>query len=93
MCYRCGSKDHWSRVCRAPPNVVAKYHSRRKKFESNFVQMDGPKNTNMEVSDFQEAITPVEDCNLRHELFLVDFRTLGAEFHLVAEPSPPCFFV
>ncbi|KAM1418609.1 hypothetical protein ACFXTO_022259 [Malus domestica] len=19
MCYRCGSNDHWSRVCRAPP--------------------------------------------------------------------------
>ncbi|KAM1683205.1 hypothetical protein ACFXTN_031399 [Malus domestica] len=29
ICYRCGSKDHWSRVFRAPQKVVAKYHSRR----------------------------------------------------------------
>ncbi|XP_070664601.1 uncharacterized protein [Malus domestica] len=30
MSYRCGSKDHWSRVCRAPKKVVDEYHSRRK---------------------------------------------------------------
>ncbi|KAM2133214.1 hypothetical protein ACFX1R_003339 [Malus domestica] len=29
MCYRCGSRDHWSRVCRASPKAIAKYHSRR----------------------------------------------------------------
>ncbi|KAM1549107.1 hypothetical protein ACFX1Z_010206 [Malus domestica] len=61
MCYHCGSKDHWSRVCQAPQKIVAKYHSRRKKFESNFVQVDEPENTKMEVSVFQEDITPMED--------------------------------
>ncbi|KAM0962769.1 hypothetical protein ACFX2A_022330 [Malus domestica] len=40
MCYRCGSNDHWSCVCRAPQKVIAEYHSCPKKFESNFVQVD-----------------------------------------------------
>ena len=61
MCYRCGSKDHWSRVCRAPEKVVDEYHSRRKKFESNFMQVDEPKTTKMEASDFQKDTTPMED--------------------------------
>ena len=61
MCYRCGSKDHWSRVCRAPKKVIDEYHSRRKKFESNFMQVDEPETTKMEVSDFQEDTTPMED--------------------------------
>ncbi|XP_070682450.1 uncharacterized protein [Malus domestica] len=61
MCYRCGSKDHWSHVCRAPQKVIVEYHSRRKKFESNFVQMDKLETTKMEVSDFQEDTTPMED--------------------------------
>ncbi|KAM2544625.1 hypothetical protein TB1_016291 [Malus domestica] len=61
MCYRCGSNDHWSRICRAPKKVVDKYHSRRKKFESNFMQVDEPETTKMEVSDFQEDTTPMED--------------------------------
>ncbi|KAM2543094.1 hypothetical protein TB2_022452 [Malus domestica] len=60
-CYRCGSKDHWSRICRAPKKVVDEYHSRRKKFESNFMQVDEPETTKMEVSDFQEDTTPMED--------------------------------
>ena len=68
MCYRYGSKDHLSRVCRAPKKVVNEYHSRRKKFESNFVQVDKPEITKMEVSDFQEDTTPMEDSNLRHRL-------------------------
>ena len=61
MCYRYGSKDHWSRVCRAPKKVVDEYHSRRKKYESNFVQVDEPETTKMEVSNFQEDATPMED--------------------------------
>ncbi|KAM2694199.1 hypothetical protein EV2_008291 [Malus domestica] len=61
MCYRCGSKDHWSRICRAPNKVVDEYHSRRKKFESNFMQVDEPETPKMEVSDFQEDTTPMED--------------------------------
>ena len=61
MCYCCGSKDHWSRVCRALHKVIAEYHSRRKKFESNFVQVDKPEATKMKVSDFQEDTTPMED--------------------------------
>ena len=61
MCYRCGSKDHWSCVCCAPQKVVAEYHSRHKKFESNFVQVDEPESTKMEVFEFQEDNTPMED--------------------------------
>ncbi|KAM2365252.1 hypothetical protein ACFX1X_004099 [Malus domestica] len=61
MCYRCGSNDHWSRICRAPKKVVDEYHSRRKKFESNFMQVDEPETTKMEVSDFQEDTTLMED--------------------------------
>ena len=60
-CYHCGSKDNWSRVGRAPKKVVDEYHSRRKKFESNFMQVDEPETTKMEVSDFQEDTTPMED--------------------------------
>ena len=52
MCYRYGSKDHWSRVYWAPKKVVDEYHSRRKKFESNSVQVDEPETTKMEVYDF-----------------------------------------
>ncbi|KAM1018584.1 hypothetical protein FF1_040055 [Malus domestica] len=58
MCYRCGSNDHWSRVCRAPKKVVDEYHSRRK---SNFMQVDESETTKMEVSNFQEDTTPIED--------------------------------
>ena len=59
MCYRCGSKDHWSRVCRASPEAIAKYHSRR---ESNFAHVDHQEDatTSMEISDFQEASTPMD---------------------------------
>ena len=60
MCYRYGLNDHWSCVCCAPQKVVVEYHSRRKKFESNFMQVDEPESTKMEVSDFQEAITTME---------------------------------
>ena len=41
--------------------VVDEYHSRRKKFESNFMQVDEQETTKMEVSDFQEDTTPIED--------------------------------
>ncbi|KAM1833131.1 hypothetical protein ACFX13_022984 [Malus domestica] len=61
MCYCCGSKEHWSRIFRAPKKVVDEYHSRRTKFESNFMQVDEPETTKMEVSDFQEDTTPIED--------------------------------
>ena len=61
MCYHCGSKDHWSHVCRAPHKVVAEYHFHHKKFESNFMQVDETESIEMEVSNFQEAITPMED--------------------------------
>ncbi|KAM2732014.1 hypothetical protein EV2_035617 [Malus domestica] len=61
MCYRYSSKDHWSRICRAPKKVVDEYHSRYKKFESNFVQVDESETTKIEVSDFQEDTTSIED--------------------------------
>ncbi|KAM2153550.1 hypothetical protein ACFX1Q_045481 [Malus domestica] len=60
MCYLCGSKNHWSHVCQAPQKVVTKYHSRHKKFESNFMQVDELDSTKMEISNFQEIVTPME---------------------------------
>ena len=60
MCYHCGSKDHWSRVCRATPEAIVKYHSRR---ESNFAHLQHPEDatTSMEISDFQDASAPMEE--------------------------------
>ncbi|KAM2074964.1 hypothetical protein ACFX1T_037913 [Malus domestica] len=60
MCYCYGSKDHWSRICRATPNAITKYHSR---CESNFAYVDHPEDvtTSMEISDFQEALTPMDE--------------------------------
>ncbi|XP_068344132.1 uncharacterized protein [Pyrus communis] len=60
MCYHCGSKDHWSCVCRASPEAIAKYHSRH---ESNFAHVDHPEDatTSMEISDFQEASVPMDE--------------------------------
>ncbi|KAM1396685.1 hypothetical protein ACFX2I_014354 [Malus domestica] len=60
MCYRCGSKDHWSRVCRAIPKAIVKYHSHR---ESNFALVELPKDTTttLKVLDFQEASTLMEE--------------------------------
>ncbi|KAM1426419.1 hypothetical protein ACFXTO_019107 [Malus domestica] len=51
MCYHYGSKDHWSRVCQANLEAIAKYHSRR---ESNFAHVELPEDatTFMDVSDF-----------------------------------------
>ncbi|KAM2472178.1 hypothetical protein FF2_046474 [Malus domestica] len=66
----------WMRICaivvvqktigplfadRAPKKVVNEYHSHRKKFESNFMQVDELETTKMEISDFQEDTTPMED--------------------------------
>ena len=39
MCYRCGSRDHWSRICGASLEAIAKYDSCR---ESNFAHVDHP---------------------------------------------------
>ncbi|KAM1833601.1 hypothetical protein ACFX13_023404 [Malus domestica] len=60
MCNCCGSKDHWSHVCRANPEAIAKYHSR---CESNFAHVDHSEDatTFMEISDFQEASAPMDE--------------------------------
>ena len=51
MCYRRGSKDHWSSVCQASHEAIAKYHSRRK---SNFAHMDHSEDatTSIKILDF-----------------------------------------
>nr|CBL94139.1 putative polyprotein (retrotransposon protein) [Malus domestica] len=61
--------DHWSCVCRAPKKVGDEYNSRCKKFESNFVQVDEPKTTMMEVYDFQEDTTHMEDYNIQGDIY------------------------
>ncbi|KAM1072352.1 hypothetical protein ACFX2I_017481 [Malus domestica] len=60
MCYRYGSRDHWSCVCRATPEAIVKYDSRR---ESNFEHGAIPEaiTVTLEVSDFQEASTHMEE--------------------------------
>ena len=46
MCYRCKSKDHWSCICRATPEVIVKYHFRRK---SNFANVEHPENATASI--------------------------------------------
>jgi len=42
VCYRCGMKGHWSRICRTPKHIVDLYqelHGKKKaKHEANFVE-------------------------------------------------------
>ena len=68
LCYRCGGKGHWSRVCRTPKHLVDLYQKSLKnknqnkgkesKFESNFADIDGDfdfdnmKGTHLEIEDF-----------------------------------------
>ncbi|XP_074290545.1 uncharacterized protein LOC141617261 [Silene latifolia] len=45
ICYRCGAKGHWSRVCRTPKHLVDLYlqsvKQKRKNIETNMVIEDG----------------------------------------------------
>ncbi|XP_021840247.2 uncharacterized protein [Spinacia oleracea] len=62
VCYRCGGKGHWSRVCRTPKHLVDLYQSslkkKRKNVETNLVFEDGEGDfesgdtTHLEVADF-----------------------------------------
>ncbi|XP_021850455.1 uncharacterized protein [Spinacia oleracea] len=62
VCYRCGGKGHWSRVCRTPKHLVDLYQSSLKKkgknVETNLVFEDGEGDfessdtTHLEVADF-----------------------------------------
>ncbi|XP_073132701.1 uncharacterized protein [Henckelia pumila] len=55
-CFKCGTKEHWSRICRTPKNLVDLYQSSIKgkgKIETNFADDDGPVDiTHLDVSDF-----------------------------------------
>lgn len=61
VCYRCGGKGHWSRVCRTPKHLVELYQEslkKGKKIETNLVLEDGEGDfdsgdaTHLEVADF-----------------------------------------
>ncbi|XP_056694867.1 uncharacterized protein [Spinacia oleracea] len=62
VCYRCGGKGHWSRVCRTPKHLVNLYQESLKKkgknVETNLVFEDGEGDfdsgdtTHLEVADF-----------------------------------------
>ncbi|XP_074277134.1 uncharacterized protein LOC141600784 [Silene latifolia] len=62
ICYRCGAKGHWSRVCRTPKHLVDLYlqsvKQKRKNTETNIVIEDGEGDfdsgdtTHLEVDDF-----------------------------------------
>ncbi|XP_021750417.1 uncharacterized protein LOC110716090 [Chenopodium quinoa] len=62
ICYRCGGKVHWSRVCRTPKHLVDLYQQsikqKGKKVETNLVYEDGESDfdyddqTHLEAADF-----------------------------------------
>ncbi|XP_056683003.1 uncharacterized protein [Spinacia oleracea] len=62
VCYRCGGKGYWSRVCRTPKHLVDLYQQSLKKkgknVETNLVFEDGEGDfesgdtTHLEVADF-----------------------------------------
>ncbi|XP_021741128.1 uncharacterized protein LOC110707404 [Chenopodium quinoa] len=62
ICYRCGGKGHWSRVCRTPKHLVDLYQQsikqKGKKVETNLVDEDGEGDfdygdtTHLEAADF-----------------------------------------
>ncbi|TYH10523.1 hypothetical protein ES288_A07G183300v1 [Gossypium darwinii] len=62
VCYRCGGKGHWSRVCRTQKHLVDLYQQsikqKGKKVETNLVYKDGEGDfddgnaTHLEVADF-----------------------------------------
>lgn len=62
MCYRCGGKGHWSRICRTPKHLIDLYQQslkqKGKNVETNFVYEDGEGDfdhgnaTHLEAADF-----------------------------------------
>ena len=66
VCYRCGSKGHWARVCRTQKHLVELYQAatgqtsrdkrkdqeQQKPVETNFINIDD--DTHLDVSDFLE---------------------------------------
>jgi hypothetical protein len=40
ICYRCGSKNHWSRTCRTPKHLVDLYQQSLKNKEKNHFALD-----------------------------------------------------
>lgn len=89
LCYRCGVKGHWSRVCRTPKHLVELYQEslkKGKKVEANLVLEDGKDgfdfgNANhLEVGDF--LISPEEnniDFGNTTHLEVADFFTAPEE--------------
>ena len=61
MCFRCGSKEHWARVCRTPTNLCQLYKAslKGKKKKINFNEHHTPVNdtTHLDVSDFTDDFT------------------------------------
>ncbi|XP_004306257.1 PREDICTED: uncharacterized protein LOC101314881 [Fragaria vesca subsp. vesca] len=52
QCNRCGSKDHWSKSCRAPANVVAAYKKYKELMEVNSTENNGVEhNVTFKVAD------------------------------------------
>ncbi|MCF7184022.1 hypothetical protein L3H42_11025 [Corynebacterium sp. MC-13] len=61
ICYRCGGKNHWSRICRTPKHLVDLYQKSikdkgKQKVETNFVNNEGDHGnfdaTHLDVADF-----------------------------------------
>ena len=61
MCFRCGSKGHWTRVCRTPLHFCQLYKASLKDKEKkiNFNEHHTPDNdtTYLDVSDFTDNFT------------------------------------
>ena len=61
VCFRCGSKGHWSRVCRTPSHLCQLYKAslKGKEKETNFNEHHTPidDTTHLDVSDFTDDFT------------------------------------
>ena len=57
ICFRCGSKGHWSRVCRTPKHLVDLYQSSLKKgIETNFINSEGDTDGSIDPEDYDGPV-------------------------------------
>ena len=89
-CYRCGIKEHWSRICHSPKHLANLYQAflkeKGKGVEVNLAKVNDPEDylntsngvnvTHLEVSDF------FEDINKEVENLIVDQKIIHIKYFL-----------